>query len=742
MQLQFFVIMFQNEFFFPSRPRPLLSSHSKKKKKKVLTKVSSCNVEPREIKTARSSHSPSSSLSPSLLSSGAPSLELHRKSSDQTIKRHSSMMPMPTTRSDNSKDSSQKSKAKLTSQANESEVTLASESALKKKEEAYDAPSPQKEASTKSQIAQIKEKALSNAPKEEIEPDVLAVFQQLDGYPLMEEAESAERNGEIGDAVAVESKAKKGWKYKENSILFLLVLCETQLYQEAANTMNESIKHVEINAHIKKQVREHISACERKAQILRRRFVTDQAKMEGRRQATSRRRSNDRKAPTEENLASTDERNDDPTRSSSVADRGRAVNGRRSMVLTKNVVGNPNASASVSVSRRNSVNPVSMNSARKLTDHKRTEPNETKLEDEKDNEQDKNKGLLSKQDEEFRARIEAEIIDQAPGVSFKDVQGLTGVKLVLYESVILPQLRPEIFTGLRSPTAGLLLFGPPGNGKTMIAKCVATECKATFFSISASSITSKFVGDAERIMRTLFSIAREKAPSIIFIDEIDSLLTTRGGQNEAESSRRLKTEFLIQFDGVHKACESEARMLVIGATNLPHQLDDAVLRRFSKRIMVPLPDEETKYSLLQSLMKKQSCELTPWEMKEVVSKTEGYSFSDLTLLCKDAAMGPVRELGADIMHTSQEDIPPISKRHFMKSLENVRPSVPEKSMMQYSEWNEKYGSQVRLHVSALPESMRPDVVEMPRTPLEKEKPKTNVQSLPSSKKSNKTKNSS
>ena len=227
-------------------------------------------------------------------------------------------------------------------------------------------------------------------------------------------------------------------------------------------------------------------------------------------------------------------------------------------------------------------------------------------ENDDDKEKNKKKSKQAKQDAEFRNRISADIIDEKPDVSFKDVQGLANVKLALYETIILPSLMPDIFVGLREPTKGLLLFGPPGNGKTMIAKCVASECDCTFFSISASSITSKWVGDAERIMRTLFNLAREKSPSIIFIDEIDSLLTARGGKNEAESSRRIKTEFLIQFDGVKKQSEQDCKILVIGATNLPWQLDDAVLRRFGKRILVPLPDELTRNGLLRSMMRKQN----------------------------------------------------------------------------------------------------------------------------------------
>eukprot|EP01084_Bolivina_argentea_P287517 493368_1 len=174
---------------------------------------------------------------------------------------------------------------------------------------------------------------------------------------------------------------------------------------------------------------------------------------------------------------------------------------------------------------------------------KKDDKKEEKEDEEEDNKEDKKKSKLSKQDAEFRTRLEADIISEAPDISFKDVQGLGNVKLALYETIILPALRPELFTGLRTPSGGLLLFGPPGNGKTMIAKCVAAQCQSTFFSISASSITSKFVGDAERIMRALFNLAREKSPSIIFIDEIDSMLTARGGKNEAESSRRIKTEF-------------------------------------------------------------------------------------------------------------------------------------------------------------------------------------------------------
>lgn len=220
--------------------------------------------------------------------------------------------------------------------------------------------------------------------------------------------------------------------------------------------------------------------------------------------------------------------------------------------------------------------------------------------------------------------------------------------------VILPAYRPELFTGLRSPAKGLLLFGPPGNGKTLLARAVATECSATFFNISAATLTSKWVGEGEKLVRALFAVARALQPSIIFIDEIDSLLSRRS-TTEHEASRRLKTEFLVEFDGLSSGGsgingdQQPERIVVLAATNRPQELDEAALRRFPKRIPVRLPDLQTRELLLTRLLAKQGCSLGADALTRLAQCTDGYSGSDLTNLAKDAALEPIRgECGGSI----------------------------------------------------------------------------------------------
>lgn len=306
------------------------------------------------------------------------------------------------------------------------------------------------------------------------------------------------------------------------------------------------------------------------------------------------------------------------------------------------------------------------------------------------NENRKRISHLKNIDSKLANHILDEVIDSAVAVHFDDIAGADGAKKLLQEIVILPYLRPELFTGLRAPARGLLLFGPPGNGKTMLAKAVASESKATFFNISAATLTSKWVGEGEKLVRALFAVARELQPSIIFIDEVDSLLCERK-EGEQEHSRRMKTEFLVSFDGV--IADPNERILVMGATNRPQELDDAALRRFVKRVYVPLPGKETRKVLLSKLLVKHHNPLSSAEMETLARQTEGYSGSDLTALARDAALGPIRDLRPDqIQSVDASKVRNIQYIDFRNSLRVVRPSLSPHSLRFFEDWNSQYGS--------------------------------------------------
>ncbi|KAI9071889.1 hypothetical protein K1719_038037 [Acacia pycnantha] len=292
-------------------------------------------------------------------------------------------------------------------------------------------------------------------------------------------------------------------------------------------------------------------------------------------------------------------------------------------------------------------------------------------------------------DEKLVETINTAIVDRSPSVRWEDIAGLEKAKQALMEMVILPTKRRDLFTGLRRPARGLLLFGPPGNGKTMLAKAVASESAGTFFNVSSASLTSKWVGEAEKLVRTLFMVAISRQPSVIFIDEIDSIMSTRLA-NENDASRRLKSEFLIQFDGV--TSNPDDIVIVIGATNKPQELDDAVLRRLVKRIYVPLPDANVRRLLLKHKLKGQAFSLPSGDLEKLVKDTEGYSGSDLQALCEEAAMMPIRELGSDILTVKPNQVRGLRYDDFKKAMSVIRPSLNKSKWEELERWNEEFGS--------------------------------------------------
>ena len=291
----------------------------------------------------------------------------------------------------------------------------------------------------------------------------------------------------------------------------------------------------------------------------------------------------------------------------------------------------------------------------------------------------------------LRASILKDLLENVQETKWADLVGLQKAKRTLKEAVILPALRPDLFKGLRQPPRGVLLFGPPGTGKTMLAKCVASESKATFFSISASSVTSKFHGEGEKLVRALFDAARELQPSVIFVDEIDSLLSSRK-TNEHDAVRRLKTEFLVQLDGVRSNRDMD-KVLIMGATNRPYDLDDAVLRRLEKRIYIPLPGLAEREELIRVHRESQSFELADEEIREIGKRTDGFSCCDLVGLAREAAFGPLRDLGDDdLMTMKASDVRPVNAKDFSEALEHVRSSVSVGTIEHFEKFNLEFGS--------------------------------------------------
>ncbi|EJD04238.1 AAA-domain-containing protein [Fomitiporia mediterranea MF3/22] len=337
----------------------------------------------------------------------------------------------------------------------------------------------------------------------------------------------------------------------------------------------------------------------------------------------------------------------------------------------------------------------------------------------------KSKGEDGEEDDpelrKLRAGLSGAILTDKPNVKWDDVAGLEGAKDALKEAVILPIKFPHLFTGKRTPWKGILLYGPPGTGKSYLAKAVATEANSTFFSVSSSDLVSKWMGESERLVKQLFQMARENKPAIIFIDEVDSLCGTRG-EGESEASRRIKTEFLVQMNGVG---HDDTGVLVLGATNIPWMLDNAIKRRFEKRIYIPLPGPEARKRMFELNVGTTPCELTHKDYRALADRTNGYSGSDIAVVVRDALMQPVRKV---LSATHFKEIPPpdgegkprwtpcspgdpaaverawtelesdelleppLKLNDFVRAVDSIRPTVSEDDIKRHIEWTNDSGA--------------------------------------------------
>ena len=347
-------------------------------------------------------------------------------------------------------------------------------------------------------------------------------------------------------------------------------------------------------------------------------------------------------------------------------------------------------------------------------------------------------------DGELVDMLERDILQRNPNVRWSDVADLEEAKRVLEEAVVLPMWMPEFFRGIRRPWRGVLMFGPPGTGKTLLAKAVATECGTTFFNVSSSTLTSKYRGESEKLVRLLFEMARFYAPSTIFIDEIDSLCSPRDSNTEHEASRRVKSELLIQMDGItdnnncinnsnNNSCNNEAVggygcggvgeggttgsginangnnincinnedptkvVMVLAATNFPDNIDEALKRRLEKRIYIPLPGQKGREALLEISLRgvQRSPDL---DLVQIATSLDGYSGSDITNVCRDACMMAMRRRIAgltpdEIKNLSKEELDlPVTMKDFSDAIKRVNKSVSAEKLKKYEKWMRDFGS--------------------------------------------------
>ncbi len=296
-------------------------------------------------------------------------------------------------------------------------------------------------------------------------------------------------------------------------------------------------------------------------------------------------------------------------------------------------------------------------------------------------------------DEEFDAKAEALIAKAS--VTWDDIAGLDDVKKSLVEAIFYSIARPEDPSVKVEPPKRFLLYGPPGTGKTMLAMAASNMLGATFINVSVDKVLSRYVGDAPRMISAIFRLAYKKSPSVVFFDEVETLMTRRDTGREAASG--LVQTLLTELDGF-KSKSLEKPVIVIAATNKPWLLDEAILSRFEKRIYVPLPDLEAREAIFRLNLEKKGFKLEGITYKELAEATEGYSGRDIANACREAIMRMLRRANPEIysklakiqnpaeLASLHYKVLPIKREEILEAIKNSKPPVAKEDIRKYEEW--------------------------------------------------------
>ncbi|KAK7154597.1 hypothetical protein R3I94_007809 [Phoxinus phoxinus] len=295
---------------------------------------------------------------------------------------------------------------------------------------------------------------------------------------------------------------------------------------------------------------------------------------------------------------------------------------------------------------------------------------------------------LKNSDASLVEMVTTEILQQTPPVDWSDIAGLEIAKATIKDEVLWPILRPDMFSGLATLPRSILLFGPQGTGRTLLGRCMASQLGAAFLLLSGSALVTKWLGEGEKIVQASFLVARCRQPSVVFISDVDLLLSAQ--LSEESPVNRIKSELLLQLDGVLSS--PEEHVLVVCSTSKPEEIDESLRRYFVKRLLVPLPDATARHQIISQLISQHNYCLSDKEVALLVQRTDGFSGLDVVRLCQEAMVGPLHGLsGTDISGMMPGQMRPVSYQDFENVFCKIQPSISQKELDTYTEWNKMFG---------------------------------------------------